>query len=167
MTDTLSIPTEAIISLTPFRVERRVRWSECDPAGVVFAGQFPLYMLSASHLFRSHILKAPVGRTTDDHGYGTPGKAMEMVFLGPLWPDDSFVMEVHVGHIGTKTTNMLIDARRSDDGSPVFVGRLASIYVSAHDRKNAIPVPPSVQATLEDYQSTVGEPPDALRQVMR
>jgi acyl-CoA thioesterase FadM len=167
MSDTLQIPTEAVVSLAPFRVERRTRWSECDPAGVVFAGQFPLYMLSAAHLFRTHVLNAPIGRQTADQGYGTPGKAMEMVFMGPLWPDDAFVMELHVGRIGKRTTDLLIDARRCDDGTPVFMGRLSSIYVQADDRKVSIPIPENVRTILNDYQRAIGPIPHVLEQVMR
>ncbi|WP_346909001.1 hypothetical protein [uncultured Roseibium sp.] len=167
MTDALPIPTEAIVSLVPFRVERRTRWSECDPAGVVFAGQFPLYMLSAAHLFRTHVMNAPIGRPTVDQDYGTPGKAMELVFMGPLWPEDAFVMELHVGRIGKRTTDLLIDARRCDDGTPVFMGRLSAIYVRADDRKASIPIPGSVRAVLENYQDAAGSIPDLLKQVMR
>jgi len=163
----LPVATEAVVSLTPFRVERRARWSDCDPAGVVFAGQFPLYMLSAAHLFRTHVLKAPIGRQSVEQNYGTPGKAFEMVFLSPLWPDDAFVMELHVGRIGTRTTDMLIDARRCDNGKPVFVGRLSSIYVSTDDRTAAISIPEQVRAVLTDYQNGAGPLPETLKQVMR
>ena len=40
-----------ISSLDPFTVRRAVRWAECDPAGVVYLGNYPHYLLSATHLF--------------------------------------------------------------------------------------------------------------------
>ena len=167
MTLNLPIATEAVISMTPFRVQRRARWSECDPAGVVFAGQFPLYMLAAAHLFRNHVVKAPIGARTEAQIYGTPGKAMEMVFLGPLWPEDDFIMELHVGHLGNRTTDMLVVASRSDDSATVFVGRQTSIYVEAADRHRSIPIPDAVRDILKRYQDAAGPIPEILSQVMR
>lgn len=165
--DGLPAPTEAVVSLVPFRVARNARWSECDPAGVVFAGHYPLYMLSAAHLFRKHVLKAPIGQRSPVQDYGTPGKAIEMVFLGPLWPDDAFVISVHVGRIGTRTTDMLFEAKRNDDGTAVFVGRLSSIYVRSDDRKASIEIPETVRTVLKNYQDDAGPIPEILRQVMR
>ena len=164
---TLPEPTEAVVSLMPFRVRRVARWSECDPAGVVFAGWFPEYMLAACHQFRTHVLKASLALSPGDRGYGTPGKALEMVFLSSLWPEDAFEMTVHVGGVGRRTTHMLVEARRCDDGAPVFVGRVSSIYVRHDDRSEAIEVPSAVRSMLESYQAGAGPLPALLEQVAR
>jgi acyl-CoA thioesterase FadM len=141
-----------------------VKWSECDPAGVVFAGRFPEYMANASHLFRDHVLNAPLcpdrGR-----GYDAPGKAMNVVFLGPLWPRDVFEMSLYLGGVGKHTTHMLIMARRHDNGAPVFAGRLSSIYVDPADRMRTVPVPNEVRERLENYQAAAGPAPLELEQV--
>ena len=50
------IATEYVSSTRPFTVRRRVRWSECDPAGVVFAGNFSIYLHNAVALFRTEML---------------------------------------------------------------------------------------------------------------
>lgn len=156
--------TEAIVSLSPFTVRRTVRWSECDPAGVVYAGKFPDYMVNAGHLFRDYVLRAPVGRQPAKT-YDTPGKALNIVFLGPLWPRDIFEMSVHVGGIGRHTTHMLVMARRFDTGAPIFAGRISSIYVDPADRLTAIPVPDEIRSRLRAYQETSGPRPAELDQV--
>lgn len=158
------IATEAIVSLAPFTVLRTAKWSECDPAGVVFAGRFPEYMATASHLFRDHILNAPLG-AGQSRGYDTPGKAINMVFLGPLWPRDVFEMSLYVGGVGKHTTHMLTMARRHDNGAPVFAGRLSSIYVDPADRMRTVPVPDEVRDRLTEYQAAAGPMPPELKQV--
>ena len=49
---------EYITNETPFTVRRAVRWAECDPAGVVYLGNFPHYLLSAVHLRTRSVLVA-------------------------------------------------------------------------------------------------------------
>lgn len=44
------ISTEYVIRTMPFVVRRTVKWSECDPAGVVYTGSFAEYVLSAADL---------------------------------------------------------------------------------------------------------------------
>ena len=43
--------TEAVVSKQPFTVRRRVRFGDCDPAGVVYTVQFSEYVVSAMDLF--------------------------------------------------------------------------------------------------------------------
>lgn len=167
MSDGLPMPVEAVTGLRPFRVRRQARWSECDPAGVVFAGRYPDYMLAAAHLFRTHVIRASLALSPEARGYGTPAKALEMVFLSSLWPEDAFDMTVHMGSIGRRTTHLLVEARRVDDGRPVFVGRVSSIYVAPEDRTDAIGVPDHVRAQLEAYRSDCGPLPEILQQVYR
>ncbi len=38
---------EYVTGYAPFTVRRTARWHECDPAGVVYAGNFTDYLLSA------------------------------------------------------------------------------------------------------------------------
>lgn len=156
--------TEAIVSLAPFTVSRTVRWSECDPAGVVYAGKFPDYMVNAGHLFRDYVLHAPVGPAPRKR-YDTPGKAMNIVFMGPLWPRDVFQMAVYVGGVGKHTTHMLVMATRADNGAPVFAGRISSIYVDPNDRLKSVEVPGEIRTRLEEYRDTAGPVPEALAQV--
>ena len=42
---------EHVVSRVPFVVRRKVRWSDCDPAGVVFTGKFAEYVLDFVTLF--------------------------------------------------------------------------------------------------------------------
>lgn len=153
---------EGIVSMHPFVVRRTARWSDCDPAGVVYAGRFPLYMLDACHLFGEQVLKPalPPGIS-----HRAPGKGIEMEFLSPLWPGDVFDVEVHPGGTGAHTTHLLIAARRVDDGRPVFIGRVSSIRVSDEDRTVTMPVPPELRAVLDDQAARSGPLPDILHKL--
>ena len=161
------IAIESVVQRCPFTVRRIVRWSECDPAGVVYAGNFTEYMLSAAHLFRQIILGARPGQRDFGRGYGTPGKALSMVFMGPLWPGDVFDMAVYVGELRERTSDLLVHATRVDDKSSVFAGRATTIYVTTEDRKKTVPIPSEVRAAFEQYRAMAPEMPELLNQVSR
>jgi acyl-CoA thioesterase FadM len=141
---------EEIISKRPFVVRRVARWSECDPAGVVYSGNFAEFALSAMHLFRRHAFDATWRDIRENAGVDLPAKAISLVFNGSLWPDDIFDMKVQIGEIRTRTFDFEIAAVRADDGSSVFTGRLGVICVTATDRRIATPLPEGLRLRLEE-----------------
>jgi len=151
---------EYIASLSPFTVRRIVRWTECDPAGVVYLGNFPEYLISAVHLFRDHLFGQ--GWITNDRteGYQAPGKAISMVFQSSLWPDEIFDMAVYVGQLRTRTMSLLVQARRTDNGKKVFAGRITSIFVTRDNREKTVGIPDALRRKLELYSADNPAPPD-------
>ena len=149
---------EEVISRSPFRVRRVARWSECDPAGVVYTGHFAEYMLSAVHLFRRYVFGGTWKEIREQVGVDTPNKAFSMVFNGSLWPDDVFDLRVQVGEIRSRTFDFEVTAIRADDRSSVFTGKLSAICVKADDRRVATLIPDLLRRRLEDAKSAREEP---------
>jgi acyl-CoA thioesterase FadM len=158
------VPLEQVITTEPFTLRREVRWADCDPAGVVFTGKFSDYALSATSLFRRHLLGARWTEVGRAHGIDTPAKALSLVFQGPLWPDDLTDITVWVGEIRTRTFDMLLQAVRADTQTPVFLGRLTTICISATERMVSKPWPEPYLAPFTAYQNrhTV---PDTLKKM--
>jgi acyl-CoA thioester hydrolase len=144
---------EEIVSKRPFVVRRVARWSECDPAGVVYSGNFAEYALSAMHLYRRYAFDATWRDIRENAGVDLPAKAISLVFNGSLWPDDVFDMEVRVGEIRTRTFDFAIEAVRADNGSSVFTGTLGVICVTAADRRIAAPIPDALRHRLEETKA--------------
>jgi acyl-CoA thioester hydrolase len=158
--------TEFVVGHDPFTVRRKVRWKECDPAGVVYAGNFTEYLLSASDLFRHHLNIRSRGANQDRRDYHTPGKAMELVYQSSLWPDDVFDIAVYAGEVRNHTSSVLARAARADDGAPVFMGRITSIYVSLADRRKTVLIPDDVRQIFEGYRQR-NPVPQELNQIAR
>lgn len=157
--DDWTLGSEYITSDAPFTVRRVTRWAECDPAGVVYLGNFPHFLLSAVHLFRDRALGVRWMASAGDEGFQTPGKALSMVFQGSLWPDDVFDMAVYVGDIRTHTMDILVQATRADNGANVFAGRVASVFVTKEDRRKMIAIPVVTRAQLDRYRTSNPPPP--------
>jgi 4-hydroxybenzoyl-CoA thioesterase len=88
---------DGIVSLDPFVAQRRVGFQDCDPAGVVFAGNFYDFSLWAYDLYRHRALDGAF------NGVTAPMKACSFVHRSPLWPDDTVRFEVTPLRVGQRT----------------------------------------------------------------
>jgi acyl-CoA thioesterase FadM len=132
---------DKIVSQLPFCLERTVRWSECDPAGVVFAGNYYLYALWAYDLYRDRRLAGLTASVT------APMKAFTIVHHAPLRPSDIFAMQVCPTKVGRTTFTIAVDARLED--ASIFTAELTLICTSI-GKWEACEVPPTYREMLEN-----------------
>ena len=145
------ISTEHVVSLAPFVVRRRVKWGDCDPAGVVYTVTFGEYLISAVELFYGTLFESTPQRMKDEQGFGTPSRALSFDFRASLWPDDEFDMRVTVDEIRQRTYVLDITATTAT-GEVAFVAKLTPICVARGERR-AIPVPDALRRALSSYQA--------------
>jgi len=145
------ISTERVISRTPFVVRRRVKWGDCDPAGVVYTVTFGEYVISAAELFYGMLFEATPQRMKDEQGFGTPSRALAFDFRASLQPDDEFDMRVTVDEIRQRTFVLDITAMTAR-GEIAFIAKLTPICVVRGERR-AIPVPDALRRALSSYRA--------------
>ena len=144
--------TESVISTNPVTVRRRVRFGDCDPAGVVYTVRFSDYVVSAMDLFLSELLGGPpLDQLENVH---TPIKALSFVFADSLRPSEEFDMVVDVRDIRTRTFDLAITARRPS-GEPVFEALVTPICVTAAERRS-VAIPDRLRTLLTHYQQRTG-----------
>src|SRR5690606_32632505 len=100
MNDVIS---EELVGRTPVVVRRRVKWGECDPAGVVYTPMFSEYAVSAFQIFLGCLLGTPLQEKLREHDFNTPLRALQFDFKRSLYPEQLFDMTVRVRDIGTTT----------------------------------------------------------------
>ncbi len=148
--------TEQVIEKIPLRVRRRVKWGECDPAGVVYTGRFPDYVISAFELFMRQLLGGAFQNAEDTHGFGTPCKALSIEFVSSLRPDQEFEMTVLVREMRNRTFDLDVNARHMD-GKEAFRARITPITIKRGDRSAGIALPPILRESLERYRHACEE----------
>jgi len=148
------VPIEYLLSERPLTVRRRVRWGECDPAGVVYTATFADYAISAAELFYGALFGTTPQRAKSDLGFGTPSRALSFEFLRSLRPDDEFDMTVRVAEVRSRTYVLDI-AGTTPQGEPVFNARLTPVCVARPERRS-IDIPPAFRQALLDYQRDGG-----------
>ena len=140
--------TEHVLSVKPFVVRRRVKWGECDPAGVVYTPVFAEYVISAAELFYGALFgSGPKMRR--ELAFDNPTRALTFDFKSPLWPDDEFDMTVSVRNISSRTYTLGISGTKS--GNDVFDSELTAICLK-QDERRAIEIPPRFRSQLEEYR---------------
>lgn len=146
-------PTEYLLSAQPFVVRRRVRWGECDPAGVVYTPRFTDYLVSAASLFHEHLFAQQPPGFREALGVDTPCKGLSLVFEGSLWPDQVFDMAVRVSGVRTASYDLQVRATRPE-GNAVFSGVFSPICIARGDRRGSIPIPDALRTLLLRAQET-------------
>ena len=84
---------EHVVSTHPFTVRRRIRWGDCDPAGVVYTGRFVEYLLGAVDLFSRHAFGGLRSAFVNGLGVDTPCKGLSLDFHVALAPDARDLLE--------------------------------------------------------------------------
>lgn len=135
----------------PFRSERRVRWGECDPAGVVYTPRFTDFVVEAFHDFLEWLLEGPLQERLVELDLGTPAKAISLVFHKSLWPDDSFTMAVYVRDIRTRSFELDLCAT-SPRGERIFDATFAAVCI-LHGERRGRSIPDALRRRLEAYRS--------------
>lgn len=150
------MPIEYLIGERPLIVRRRVKWGECDPAGVVYTATFADYAIAAAELFYGALLGTTPQQAKNELGFGTPSRALSFDFLRSLKPDEEFDMTVYVAEVRSRTYVLDI-AATTPQGEPVFNARLTPVCVARPERRS-IDIPPAFRQALLDYQRDCGAP---------
>lgn len=143
--------TEFVVSECPLVIRRRVKWGDCDPAGVVYTPVFSEYVISAAELLYGVLFNTTPQRAKAEQSFGTPTRALSFDFQSSLRPDDEFDMTVSVAAVNTKTYALEIVAK-TPDGKPVFAATLTPVCVVRPERKS-IEIPAAFRAVLLSYQA--------------
>jgi len=141
---------EQLLSRHPFVVQKRVRWADCDPAGVVYTGKFTDYLLIAVSYFFEEIGGGNYAQWLRRLGVDTPCKGMDLVFHAALWPEDVFDMHCHVGEIRAHSYDFHVEAFKRD-GQPTFSGRFSPICIGRVVRKR-VDIPTQMTSALQAWQ---------------
>lgn len=139
---------EIVASDLPFVVRRVARWSDCDPAGVVYAGNYPEYLMGAVFHFVRSVRGGP-GRDVAPE-VGLPCKHLELTFENSVYPDDVLEIAVGVADIRTHTFDIVVDARLPD-GRRAFKGMFSAICILADGPREKVRLPDVLRRALEPH----------------
>lgn len=141
---------EYVVSEMPFVVRRRVRWAECDPAGVVYTGRFTDYVLDALMHFVRHAGHGPHSQNDPQNRVRLPMKHMSMTFHISLYPNDAFETELVIADIQERTFDVKATARLLD-GRTAFEATCTPICILPDERMSTR-IPKDLRTFLEGHR---------------
>ncbi|MES2414590.1 MAG: acyl-CoA thioesterase [Pseudomonadota bacterium] len=143
---------EALLSTEPLVVMKRVRWADCDPAGVVYTGKFTEYLLLAVQYLFDELGEGDYFKWVHELNVDTPCKGLDMEFHGALWPGDEFEMHCTVSAIREHSYDITVEAVQLAKGNrKVFTGRFSPICIVRGLRQRA-PIPAVMRVALERFR---------------
>ena len=126
-----------------------VRFSHCDPAGIVY---FPRYFDMINGVVEDWFagaLDLPHHHFIRDRRVGLGPAHAEADFMKPGFLADELVFAVLVDRIGTSSLALSVHAHRGDE--PVLKARFVIVTTSLAEHR-AIQIPEDLRAALERYQ---------------
>ncbi len=135
--------------ILPFAVQERVRWSDCDPLGIIYYGTYIRFFEAAEHeMFRQAGLPYEVMRV--QRQVQLPRKAFQVEFHSPAEMDELMEIRVGVARLGGTSITMRFEAYRARD----LVHRASATLTVVCVEKESItkrPLPDFVKDALRPY----------------
>lgn len=124
----------------------RVRYSECDPQGVVFNANYVAYF----DVIITELWREALGRYQDlvDSGADMVVAEVNVRYLGPAGFDDEIDFAARLTRLGETAISTRIDA--STGGRPVVEGRMRHVFIDVATKEKR-PMPDHVRAALLPY----------------
>lgn len=141
--------------MTAFRHRFRVRYSECDPQGVVFNAHYVAYFDDTI----TELWREAFGSYSAMLESGTDMVVAEVRvrYLMPAAFDDLLEVAAEVVRLGETSMATRFDLRRQADSAAVAEGEVRHVFVDpATKLKKAIP--DDVRAALEPFRAPAGPP---------
>lgn len=132
-----------------FEVLDRVRWSDCDPFGIIYYGAYiRLFQVAEEELFRACGLPFAVLR--EEKGVWIPRKALQAEFHSPAQLDEEVAVEAYFAKIGRSSITMQFEVYRASDRKHRATGSLTVVSVDKPTMKPR-QIPDEVREKLLAY----------------
>lgn len=129
---------------------QKIRYSDCDPQGIVFNGNYPRYWDDAlTDWFED---AGFAGQGLGDTGLDVVAARLEIDFKKAATLGDTLETSIEVEAFGKTSMTVGITTRRLSDGEIVTVGKEIIVFVDAETFR-PVTVPESVRAILSQESS--------------
>ena len=137
-----------------FSIKRSMRFSDCDPAGMVF---YPHYFVMLNGLVEDWFtegLGVNYAHLLGVRGIGLPTVALQSEFRAPSRMGDTLEMRLQVQRVGARSITLRIDYVQGTTCC-VQIGLTLVTTSLAHD--GAIDIPTDVREAIAHWQSFIGD----------
>lgn len=132
-----------------FSIHDRVRWSDCDPLGIIHYSAYLRFFEIAEHeMFRACQLPFEILRRSG--GVWLPRKALHVEFHSPAQMDEAIVIESWFSRVGETSLTMQFEVYRADDRAHRASGSLTVVCVD-RDTVAKYPLPQDVRDKIRPF----------------
>ena len=138
------------MSSAVFEREALIRFSHCDPAGIVF---FPQYLVMFNGLVEDWFdqgLRLGYAHVVRDLGIGLPTVALDCVFSAPSRMGERVVLDLAVRRLGGKSFTLDLSCRYGDELRVKITQVLVTTDLATH---KSIAMPALLRTAIEGFQA--------------
>jgi 4-hydroxybenzoyl-CoA thioesterase len=134
-----------------FRRDKRVRFSHCDPAGIVFYPQYFVMIHELMEDWFTEALGTDYAALVRDEGRGMPAVKVECEFLAPNPLGDVITFELAVAKLGASSVTVRVEGRAR--GQLCIRATVVTVHSSLRPLK-ALAIPEPLRASLLRFCET-------------
>ncbi len=132
-----------------FEVLSRVRFADCDPAGIVFFPQYLVMINTLHERWFDEALKVPYYQLLGERRTGMPTVRLEVDFTAVSRHGDDLLQCLEVTRLGRSSVDLKIEFFGADDELRLRA-RQVLVCTSLHTHR-AQPLPDDVRAAMAPY----------------
>ena len=153
MTTTASVPA---VRPPAFTATRQVRFSDCDPAGIVFFPQYFVMLNGAVEQWFDEGLRIPYAAVIGARRTGLPTVRLETDFTAVSRHGDTLALHIHVERVGRSSLQLRheIVGTGAGGGHELRLRARQVIVCTSLDTHRAQPLPDDIRAALLPHQET-------------
>ncbi|MBC8144393.1 MAG: acyl-CoA thioesterase [bacterium] len=134
---------------SPFSVQERVRWIDCDAAQIIYYGSYiRFFEIAETEMYRS--VELPYATAFDNLGCFPIRGTYHCEYRSPARLDDLMSIEVWISAWGDKSFTVSFRFTRIDDGELLAEGYCRQVTVDLAT-KRPLPVPELLRSKLAQY----------------
>jgi 4-hydroxybenzoyl-CoA thioesterase len=137
----------------PFERPLLIRFSHCDPAGIVF---FPQYLVMINHLVEDWVgeaLGVPYAELLGARRTGLPTVSLQCEFTAISRMGETVMLGLSLQRLGSKSITLQLGCRRGDEQR--FLMQQVLVFTDL-DTHRAIDIPADLRAAMQAFQATQG-----------
>ena len=131
-----------------FTHDQLVRFSHCDPAGIVYFPRFFDMAHATMEDWFDRGLGVPLAQLIRERRIGTPTVTIQAEFVKPLVMGDRLRFELRVVKAGNASVQLAYSGNK-DDAEHLSISQ--TIAFMSLDKQVAVPIPPDLRPRIEDY----------------
>ncbi|MEM1339007.1 MAG: thioesterase family protein [Bacteroidota bacterium] len=133
---------------TYYTVNRKVRFGDCDPMGVLYTPRIGYFIVEAILDCISTCLGSPAEKGILDLGVLPPARALKVDFLAPMAWDDELEIRVFLKEMRTSALVFSVDGFVVSN--PVFKAELTQVCIHP-ETKRPVKIPTVLRKALSNY----------------
>lgn len=135
-----------------FTHDQLIRFSHCDPAGIVYFPRFYDLAHATMEDWFAQGLQQPLPELIRDRRIGTPTVSMQSDFLQPLRMGDTLRFALRVTKLGNASVQLAYRGSKADDSDEREYLRLTqTIAFMSLDQGKATPIPEDLRPRIEQF----------------